>query len=353
VCGQSNTILKAPLEHVNGVFCDAESGEIVEIAEHYLEVYDKLHKNEAYKPTNKPVQPCLNGFVSGKCAEGHRWAKAIFCDKEWCPDCGAKHSPVHQRRIARWFDKVMSFDSLGYLVITVPPVARFDFRDKMVLRSYRLAIKRWLCEQRGYKKGLDRWHWLGDCHKCKGEGCKHCKNTGAGYKWNPHLNIFIEEGYLNKKQFNLLIGALREFCTKWIKNNLEIELDKDVVIHYQYTEDRNKKAHLLSYVTRATLRHNIEEVRKTVYKFRATNSWGTFEPSDQPQTDPGAMLEKGVCPCCGNRVHYEKFEALKYFPFHRQDVVNLSCGYVKLPDEVKPDPPPTPHRFKLLRYGRN
>jgi len=349
---QPRTLEKEPLEHVNGLFVDRETGEIVEVAKHYLEFYDKLHNFPAYQPSNKPHPNCLNGYVSGKCSNGHGWAKAIYCDKEWCPDCGAKHSPVHQRRIARWFDKVMSFDSLGYLVVTVPTEAREDFYDKTVLSAYRLAIKRKLQEM-GYDRGLSRWHWLGDCKKCRGKGCEHCKQTGASRNYNPHLNIFIGEGFLDKRQFNRVIGGLKEFCAKWIRNNLVIELEHPVTIHYQFTEDKDKKAHLLSYCTRATLRHDIRKIRETVYRYRSTNSWGVFPDSEQPATDPGMILEKGRCPCCGERVVYEQFTATKYFPHPREDIVNLSCGYVKLPDEVAPVQPPAPDRYKLLSYGQN
>jgi len=352
MCDTHKALEKQPLEHVNGVFVDGSTGEIVEVAKHYLEFYDKLHKNDAYKPSNKAHPNCLNGFVSGQCSNGHRWAKAIYCGKEWCPDCGEKNSPVHQRRIARWYDKVHGFESLGYLVITIPTEAREDFYSKFTLSAYRLAIKRKL-QDLGYDRGLTRWHWLGDCKKCRGKGCESCKYTGAGRSWNPHLNIFIEEGYLDKKNFSAVVGALKEFCAKWIKNNLSIELEHPVTVHYQFTEDPDKKAHLLSYVTRATLRHNIQKIRETVYKYRSTHSWGKFPPSKEPATDPGAMLEKGVCPCCGERVHYESFVACKYFPYAREDVVNLSCGYAKLPDEVKKRPLPKPGRYKLLHYVKN
>lgn len=309
---------------------------------------------------------------------GHRWAKAIYCDKEWCPECGEKNSPIHQRRIARWFDKVMSFESLGMLTVTIPWEVREYFkytpdpawrklpkeerkvlqdkerkRVQVLLSKYRLAVKRWLQKQ-GYTRGLSRWHWLGSCPDCKGEGCGTCNDTGAGWKWNPHLHIFIEEGYLKGNEFNRVVRGLGEFCAKWMKNNLFIELPQPVVVNFMYTADRDKKAHLLSYVTRPTLRHDVlHEERETTYKYRTTSTWGKFPPSKEPATDAGVMLEKGICPCCGEKVHYGKFEALKYFAYHPEEMVNLSCGYIKLPDVVRSLPPPTPHGFKLLQYVNN
>lgn len=341
-------------------FVDPLTGEITGEIVGYLEPFDKLHKKSGQKEQDSPIialQSCLNGFVSGQCSNGHRYAKAIYCGKEWCYECGSHLSPIHQRRNARWFDNVMSLDSLGYIVVTVPEEVVLDFLSPAVLSAYRLAIKRWLCETMGYKKGFTRWHWLGDCEKCKGKpfplGCTRCMNTGAGNKYNPHLNIFIEEGYLSEDRFNKLIGGLKLFCQKWIKNNLHIELPNPVVCYYSFAKERTKKIHLLTYVTRATLRHNHtkEDIQKTVYRYRASTTWGKFDKIE-PSNDTTA-LESGLCPCCGEKLHYQKFESLKYFGFHRGEMLPLDAGYVQLPDYIPDKPPPEPEPFKLLSYVPN
>lgn len=341
-------------------FVNPLTGEITGEIVGYLEPFAKLHKKSKQKEQEEPVialQSCLNGFVLGECSNGHRRAKAIYCGKEWCYECGSHNSPVHQRRKARWFDDLLTFDSIGYMVVTVPEQVRTDFLDKAVLSAYTLAIKRWLCETMGYKQGFTRWHWLGDCPKCKGkpfpQGCKSCLNTGAGRKYNPHLNILINEGHLSEQQFNKLVGGLKLFCQKWIKNNLFIELPNPVTVYYSFAKEREKKIHILTYVTRATLRRTDTDydIQKTVYKFRTTNRWGKF-PDTKPSNDLNA-LEKGLCDCCGEKLHYTAFTALKYFGFHRGEMLPLDAGYVKLPDREPEEPPPKPAPYKLTSYVPN
>jgi len=336
------------------------TGEITADIVGYLEPFAKLHKKSGQKAQDLPIialQGCLNGFVLGECTNGHRRAKAIYCGKEWCYECGSHNSPVHQRRKARWFDDLMTFDSIGYLVITVPKQVRNDFLDKAVLSAYTLAIKRKLSEGMGYDKGFTRWHWLGNCKKCHGKpfpnGCSTCLNTGAGREYNPHLNIFIEEGHLTGDKFNKVVGELKVFCQKWIKNNLFVDVPDPVTVYYHYATKREKKIHLLTYVTRATLRHcNTEaDIQKTVFRFRTSNRWGVF-PKIKP-SNPLNALEKGICDCCGEKMHYTGFTALKHFPFHRDEMLPLDAGYVMLPDVKYEKPPPKPPEFKLLSYVSN
>jgi len=315
----------------------------------YVHYYDKVYKNKTRnrsKLEQKYHYNCRRGYVTGECEQGHRYAKVILCGKEWCQECGKDGSAIHERRIARWYDKIHSLNEVGYLVITVPPECKQEFRDQINLSAYRRAIVRYL-KRSGYDKGLSRWHWLGDCRTCKGDGCDKCRYTGAGRTFHPHLNIVIEHGYMKPAE----LRGLKGFCTKWCKNNLlgGADPDNSVVCHYQFTDKPEKKTHILRYVTRSTLRHaDFFKLRKQLHGYRTSHSWGKFDPPDQPNTSELVALEKGVCPCCGGRVEWQDFISTAYWRSQPYEV--MEGGYYKLKD--RPDPPPDPG-YKLINYNSN
>jgi hypothetical protein len=326
----------------------------------YLDSTAKLHKKTAekavdiaQKPQRTPLPGCTSGFVSGSCANGHRFAKVITCSKEWCLECGKKDGILHRRRVSRWYDKVMGMENVGYLVVTIPKTHRPHFYNRELLSTFRVALCRFL-QRLGYSQGLARWHWVGDCKKCKGDGCPTCHGTGAGVDWHPHLNLLLNFHWMPEKDFKLFTDSIKAFCAKWIAKHTETAC-KTVVIHLNYCKSEAQRVHKLKYVTRPTLRiPPSKKIQETVYKFRASQTWGKFKIPDQPARDAATMLEKGRCPCCKQPIVWEGFTALKYFLAELGAGARIryfDTGYLQLPAQVHapPEKPPPVNRIAFVQ----
>ncbi len=100
-------------------------------------------------------------FVTGECANGHRFAKELVCGKEFCPVCGEDGSTAHNRRFARWLPKIQHFESLGYFVFTIPEAQRAKYKTKKALADLGHQVQE-LLKSWGYLRGLRRWHFFGD-----------------------------------------------------------------------------------------------------------------------------------------------------------------------------------------------
>lgn len=268
---------------------------------------------------------CAMTVRVGGCGNGHKFAKVIKCGKEFCPDCGRNGSDVHERRIYRWKGKVDAMQSVGYYVVTIPEDVRMNFFDAALCKAFERACIRYL-KRTGVTRGLVRWHWLGDCPTCDGDGCKSCKGTGMARKFNPHINILIDGGYKKEKE----IRAFREFCRKWLKNNAGYH-GKKYVLHYSYKTTEGQRNHVLRYVTRATLRHaDLWGLRKLTYKFRASGTFGKFEKV----IPEGYEIQAGVCPCCLSetgelaRVKYGDKLTVKELNWNGSE--RLGAGYFRL-----------------------
>lgn len=217
---------------------------------------------------SRKFYPCATSVAVGSCSHGHNYGKLIACGREWCEYCGENNSLQHQTRAARWLHKVKQCDDVGYFVVTIPSQAREMFMQHETLSIFRRAVVRYL-KRSGFERGLVRYHWCGDCPDCKGDGCDKCDYKKTGKTWHPHLNILTDSGYISKETLN----DFKAFVAKWMRNNTPYN-GGDAVIHYQYTADEKKKAHLLRYVTRSTLRfdwitYKNKRVVDTVRKYRA------------------------------------------------------------------------------------
>lgn len=249
------------------------------------------------------IQNCSRSFIGGKCGSGHNFYKQLVCGKEYCKECGQDDSIVHQRRKARWWPKLFSMEKVGYLVITIPYQVRNEFKDVTNLKLIRKAITTKLKDM-GYNKGLMRWHWYGDCKDCKNKdpkkvNCNRCQGTGAGDEFNPHLNFFIESGFLFGEKFNNFRNTLMNFTLKWFKNNLNYTGDLKGNIHYKYCGNEGQKGHKLNYVTRSTFKIYDSEIAKILKGFKTTNQWGKFDLCKTETTnEPLILIESGRCPCC-------------------------------------------------------
>lgn len=279
----------------------------------YAHQYAKTHNSQNPEPE---YPGCTRKFIPGQCESGHKFVKAIYCGKEYCPVCGKIDSDIHQRRKARWYPKVHSLKKVGYLVVTIPYEAREAFKDRSVLSGFRTFLKRKL-QRMGFEKGLSRWHWYGDCKSgtktepC--QGCERCKGTGAGINWHPHLNFILESGYMEKTEFTNFTEELKTDVIRWIKNRFKKlnHLKWKGNVNYSYRKYEKQINHTINYVTRSTFRIYNPEIADLLKGYRTTSTWGKFEPCDHLSENSELIsLENSICPCCGGTVTWNGKELL-------------------------------------------
>jgi len=242
----------------------------------------------------------LKGFTVDDQGQEYHYRKAILCEKEWCPECGRKNSRFHKRKIARWFKKVMSMDSMGYLVITIPEAVRFVFQNQKALDDLRTYWKRKLIRS-GYKKGLCRYHWAGD---------KHPK------KWHPHLNILIDAKWINEE----IIENWKKDYRKWLEDYVRESIPV-VDIYYHYTIVRKKRIKGLRYITRATLIWYSPDLAGILKGFRNMVSWGrpidwisqayVFPDNKEREMSRVDQIVAGICPFTGKKIHWSSKERIE------------------------------------------
>lgn len=312
-----------------------------ETIEHWHE-QQKIH-------TDKPIfhiPTCSMGFVRGKCTGGHQFAKLLLCGREWCKDCGKENSYSHQRRIARWFPKVMQMEKFGYLVITVPDQIREASKDKKFLTDFRTYAKRKL-QRMGYDKGLIRYHWAGD----------------DGEKWHPHLNILIEETYLSVKKMKELKNDLRSWFERRHPETFKNNRPK-INLWYNYAKPGtptfdNHKVHKLKYITRATLKVFNPELAKVIKGFRTTSQWGKWKKPEEKNTSSLVSLVQNICPHkdCRKPVKWEggrnKIFSRKFTKdFKKIILLPLEGGYYEIAGHL-PDTPPPPDYAVNKNYAKD
>ncbi|MBA7694045.1 hypothetical protein ES703_102646 [subsurface metagenome] len=238
---------------------------------------------------------CPGHFVVGQCKNGHRFAKELYCGREWCPVCGEHESPAHMRRFARCVGKAQQLRSIGYLVFTLPEEVRGRYRSKARLNELTKRVTagdksqhiEGMLKGMGFDRGLARWHFFGE-------------KPG---KWHPHLNVIVESGHLTQGQLRSIRRAYAGI------------LGVDVaVVNYSYTKVVPKMVHVLKYVTRATFRDYAwdERMAARLYNFRNMRSWGSWsgpavwELEGKAELEPIAKLEAGLCPKCGEPVSWSR-----------------------------------------------
>ena len=242
----------------------------------------------------------LNGLTIDDQGHEYHYRKAILCEKEWCPECGRKNSRFHRRKITRWYNKVMSMSSLGYLVITVPEQLRTFFQNQKALGDLRTYWKRKLIRE-GYKKGLCRYHWTGD---------KHPK------KWHPHLNILIDEKFIQKER----LEAWHDDYRKWLQDYVHVTVS-EVVINYHYKIHLKGRRRILRYVTRATLTRYSPELAGMLKGFRNMVAWGQkaewlaqskiFMEKEEREMSKVDQILAGICPFTGKRIRWRGKEKIE------------------------------------------
>lgn len=127
----------------------------------------------------RAISVCSKWYAYGITPEGKGICKAIYCGREWCKTCGRNGSVCHRRKMGRLWANWFSLKQHGYLVFTIPS-KHWQQIGKIEMTSLTTYIQGKL-KRDGYDKGFSRWHFAGD------------KQPG---RWQPHLNIVIEAGYL-------------------------------------------------------------------------------------------------------------------------------------------------------------
>lgn len=274
---------------------------------------------------------CAQWAVLGKCANGHQWAKELVCGREWCPTCGQDDSVAHKRRTARWTPRAQQIASMGYLVITIPPSARWQLTHPAHLR---FATKALLDVLRGHRtkherrvdgywpRGLARWHWFGE-------------KPGI---FHPHLNVLVDGGYLPRHT----LRQLKRDLAKAVKQ-------RDLVVYYQYSRKPAKKAHWTRYVNRPTFtdRSWAPDFIETLYNFHSSRSWGKWEGQQLwGDSDPHhnhdsiiAALETHTCPICHSPVEWTRPRRLSDLRA-LVPMAPVGAGYHYIMSQAHPRPPP-------------
>jgi len=289
---------------------------------YYLEVYDKSYKppldktlKDAFGLEAPPIPKkisipddlrnserlpsCCKGFLKGTCENGHKYAKAILCGKEYCYHCGEKWSWIHQRRYYRWLPKVKALGTVGYLVVTIPLEHREFFLDKRRLNEFRRYCIR-LFKRRGYNRGLCRWHWCGE----------------DGNTWHPHLNFLFNEKWISKEDLH----ELREKICNKISLMMRVSIPT-IVINYQYSDKAWKQRHWARYITRATWRKFSEPIAQVVKGYRNDVVWGEWV--NKKRENDVAKLERGCCPLCNSKITWDSFQD----EINMDDWTLLKAGY--------------------------
>lgn len=261
-----------------------------------------LHHFEA-----EPI--CCNGYIMGKCFNGHHFAKAILCGKEFCVDCGKNWSWIHQRRHYRWLPKVKSMRTVGYLVVTVPPEARSFILDKQRLSEFRRYCIR-LLKREGFTRGLCRWHWCGE----------------DGYNWHPHLNFLFPGAWMSKEKLEELRNKICAKLSTMLKRPLNT-----IVLNYRYSDQEWKKKHWCKYVTRSTWRKFSEPLAHVVKGYTNNVTWGKWEKKIKDNSV--AKLERGCCPLCDAPITWGAFAG----ELNKDDWTLLKAGYF-IWNYKEPDP---------------
>lgn len=226
---------------------------------------------------------CGRFAISGVCENGHRAAMVINCGREWCPRCGQQKSDAHKRRYGRLLPKVQQMRTMGLFTITFPEGERSKLRGKVELGNITKKVIQ-VMKSYGYKRGIIRWHWFGEC-SCS---CGQVKKFGQWYdeagkragiicpkcgkkdyyttknNYHPHLNLIIDAGKLEKNKLDNIKTSLRTSVNA-------------LVVHYGYSNKPGKMLHRIRYITRATFKAVAwdPELADILKGFRNIRCWGT------------------------------------------------------------------------------
>jgi hypothetical protein len=248
----------------------------------------------------------------GHCQHNHYFGKELICNREWCSSCGGDGGKAHLRRIADKLPKARQIATMGKFTITVPPEIRHLYRTPEALTLLAIALKRMFIRY-GFARGIRRFHFFGEDHP--GSGLQ-----GAGFPvYHPHMEAIIESGFLSPE---MLYRVRRS-----VARILHVDQSR-VVLHYQYSESRDKMLHMVRYMLRPTFeRYEWDAKLALALKgFRNAVCWGRWHervwdrergkwlngellppawdmpPSTGAMSDVPEALQHGSCPHDGSMI---------------------------------------------------
>jgi len=217
-----------------------------------------LEKKTAKEPADKRYR-CTPGFLTGSTSSRY-FFKMVTCGRDWCPDCGKKHSITHSRRIAINVPRVTQIledtGSLQYLIVTIPAQVRPLFNTKEALNDFRTYWRRKL-KREGFNKGVMRYHWAGE----------------DGYTYKPHLNVLMPGRYLPQP----VLIRWRNELADWFQNYCGTANKPAANIYSAYTKSESKAKHWVNYVFRATQTQYNKWSADTIKGYRNTSVFGKWE----------------------------------------------------------------------------
>lgn len=253
-------VAKSPNRKTNKkvVFPQFEEGEALESdrgLSNHEDYFEEFIKDNAPNIDPAEIYRCSKGFIWGESSQNNFY-KMITCGKEWCADCGKKHSIPHDRRISRhlksFLGLIQAKQSIQYLVITIPDELKSLYRSKEALARFRVYWKDKL-KREGHQFGVSRYHYAGK----------------DGYLWKPHLNILTPGGFIPKET----LRKWRAELSQWFKTEHKLNFSPKPNIYTNYSTEEGKIRHWLSYVMRATqvIYNKLNE--ETIRGFRNVAPW--------------------------------------------------------------------------------
>lgn len=165
---------------------------------------------------------CPGYWILGNDDDGNRYAKELYCGREWCPICGKNGSAMHLRRFARLLPRATQMDGIGYFVIEWPIASRPKLRTQEALREAGIMTRKTL-KGLGFERGVSRWHWFGE----------------KSNKYNPHLNVLVDGSHIRKPQLEVIKATLRRVLN-----------EPSLIVHYSYKKSPAQMTQVLKYITR-------------------------------------------------------------------------------------------------------
>ena len=294
--------------------------------------YVQLYANVSSWVETTCCKKSVGWFVAGECDNGHRFAKTLVCNKEWCEVCGEEGSVAHKRRWVRWLPKINQMGSMGVFTFTMPLEVRDSYRTKKRLSQLGHGIQERLKEL-GYYRGLRRWHWFGD----------------LSGRYHPHLNCLVDGGFVSKGKLEAIKRAYAGL--------LGVDLAD---VHYHYRRSPGEMIHSLKYTTRATFLDCEWDLKMAMELrgFRNMVVWGRGQWADLKKNPEAAVwtladlkgkakaevegldiesidaLAQKTCPVCGEAVSWG--EALPIGLLNMVQKQDLGAGYYRLADLPPP-----------------
>lgn len=267
-----------------GIFVSENSERLVEIPyAHHVDKYSSLggklgemvgwlnehgHDGEA-----QAVAVCgaKTNAVDLRCPAEHRYAKQIFCGRQYCFRCGEKDSVIHQQRYSRSWDRLMWSPALGKIILTVPDELRDDFKNADMLgKLHRLG---WECAKEVWgrdiivkgdgkdgeiEKGIDIAGSMTAVHLFGDED----KKADRFDKFHPHVNVTFPLETKSVLALIVSVERLKALRSKWY-DMLETLTGKKISLMedgckrenawYGFSTTDAYKAHWVKYALRPTV----------------------------------------------------------------------------------------------------